>query len=420
MRRVVITGMGVLAPNAHGLDDFEQALRSGKSGIRFVPQLKELRFGCQVAGIPHITEETKRSYFTEEQLFTMSTSMVYTGIAAGDCWCDAGFELPSCNASADWGVGAIIGIGAGNADVMCALSPQIDAGRVRRLGSVAAEQMICSAPSAWLAGYLGLGGHVTVSSSACAAGTEAIANAFHLVKEGRAKRMLAGGVEADTRYVWGCFDAMRVLARNFNDCPERASRPMSATACGFVPSAGAGIVMIEDYDEALRRGARIYAEIVGAHVNCGGHRNGGSMTAPNPEGVQRCIRAAISQARIKASDVSVINGHLTATMADRYEIRNWQQALDVSTSDFPVINSTKSMIGHALGAAGGIECVASVLQLYKSFVHASINCEDIHPEIEAFSDSIPRVSRDVNVEVVAKSSFGFGDVNACLIFKKIR
>jgi 3-oxoacyl-(acyl-carrier-protein) synthase len=154
-------------------------------------------------------------------------------------------------------------------------------------------------------------------------------------------------------------------------------------------------------------------------VNCGGHRMGGSITAPNPEGVRRCVQGAIADAGIDSREIDAINGHLTATYADPVEVKNWSNALGRGPDTFPYINSTKSMIGHCLGAAGAIECVAAVLQIYKGFVHPSINCEDLHPEIAPFAKSIPQKAIEVpSLNVVAKAGFGFGDVNSCLIFRK--
>lgn len=420
-RRVVVTGLGVLAPNGHGLEEFERALRDGCSGIRFYEKLRELKFGCQVGGAPQGVEEIKERYFSEEQRFSMKSTVISFGaIAAVDCWRDAGFELPSdASGEPDFDTGAIVGTGVAGIDLMCGYAgPTIDAGRARRMGSTVVEQVMCSGVSARIGGLLGLGGQVSTNSSACTTGTEAIVEAYWHILAGRAKRMLAGGVEGESHYTWGSFDAMRVLATVKNDEPEKASRPMSASATGFVPGSGAGMLMLEDLESALARGARIYAEITGAEVNSGGQRQGGSMTAPNPFGVQRCIRAALDSAGIRGEEVDAINGHLTATMADPREIASWQAALGVAPERFPPINSTKSMIGHTLGAAGGIECVASVLELDRGFVHGSLNCEDLHPELEKYAASIPHVTRDVQPQTLAKASFGFGDVNACVIFRK--
>lgn len=146
---------------------------------------------------------------------------------------------------------------------------------------------------------------------------------------------------------------------------------------------------------------------------------GGSMTAPNPVGVQRCIRNALLDAGIEGSRVDAINGHLTATFADPHEIKNWAKALGRTEQDFPFINATKSLIGHSLGAAGGLESIACVLQVYKGFVHGSVNCEDLHTDLLPYSDSIVQQTRETpELKIQAKASFGFGDVNACVLYKK--
>jgi 3-oxoacyl-(acyl-carrier-protein) synthase len=416
--RVVVTGMGVVAANAHGLDAYEQALRTGRSGIRFHQKLRDLNFACQVGGVPEVTDELKRQYFSEDTLRALNSSMVYAGIAAIDCWRDAGFTLPPAGSDeVDWDTGAIIGTGIGGVDTVGDwVVPRVNEGKVRRLGSATVEQTMASSVSACVGGFLGLGGQVTTNSSACTTGTEAIVDAFHKIREGRATRIIAGGAEGSSHYIWAGFDAMRVLARQWNDCPEAASRPMSASAGGFVPSSGAGLLMVESLSSARSRGARIYAEVLGGHVNCGGQRGGGSMTAPNPEGAKRCVHAALAVAGIGTGDIDAINGHLTATMADTLEVATWQRALGRAPGAFPWINSTKSLIGHGLGAAGGVESVASVLQVSRGFVHGSLNCEDLHPDLAAFAGSIPHQTVEVALRVVAKASFGFGDVNGCLIF----
>lgn len=419
--RVVVTGMGILAPNGHGLEAYEAALRSGKSGIRKLPELEELKFGCQVAGVPQHVDEISARYFTEEQLLSMNSGIRMAGVAAIDAWRDAGFEVPADDSdSVDWDTGAIVGTGIGGMDTIGErIVPLVNAGKVRRLGSTAVEQVMTSGVSARVSGLLALGNQVTTNSSACSTGAEAILDSMYRIRSGLAKRMLAGGSEGISPYIWSGFDAMRVLNRAHNDEPERASRPMSASAAGFIPGSGAGMLLVESLDSALERGAKIYAEIAGGAINCGGHRMGGSMTAPNPVGVQRCIQAALVDAGVDGQEIDTINGHLTATFADPHEIKNWAKALSRTAQDFPLINGTKSLTGHALGAAGGLESVACILQIYKGFVHASVNCEDLHEELLPFAQSIVQKTREVpDLKVLAKASFGFGDVNACIIFKK--
>jgi 3-oxoacyl-(acyl-carrier-protein) synthase len=419
--RVVVTGMGVAAPNAHGLDNFEKALREGRSGIRFLPQLEQLKFACQIAGVPENFEAVRKSYFDREKLLSINDNIGYASVAAVDAWKDAGFNLPeSEDDTVDWDTGVIAGSGVGGMDTIAnSVVPMINEGRVRRLGSRIVEQVMNSGTSGRISGLIAAGNQVTSNSSACSTGNEAVIDSLWRIRMGLAKRMVAGGSEAATPYIWGGFDAMRVMCRKYNDNPAAGSRPMSASACGFVPGSGGAMLVLEELETALARGARIYAEIIGGHVNCGGQRMGGSMTAPNAEGVKKCIRAAVADAGVDTAEVDAINGHLTATFADPYEVKNWAEALGRGPANFPYINSTKSMIGHCLGAAGAIECVATVLQIYKGFIHPSINSEDVHPDIAEFAHSIPQTCIEKpQLRIVAKAGFGFGDVNSCLIFKK--
>jgi len=419
--RVVVTGLGVLAANGNGLRNFELALRKGQSGIRVHEKMVESGFGSHVAGVPQGVDEIAQSYFAEDELLAMNSGHRVASIAAVDAWEDAGLERPARDGDAvDWDSGTILGTGIGGMDTIASrVVPFTDAKKVRRLGSTAVEQVMSSGVSARISGLLALGNQVTTNSSACSTGSEAIAMGVDRIRRGLAKRMICGGAEGESHYTWAGFDAMRVLCRKFNDAPERASRPMSATAAGFVPSAGAGALLLESLTSARERGARIYAEVLGTALNCGGHRGGGSMTAPNPESVQRCIRSALADAGIDAGAVDAINGHLTATGADPKEVKSWAAALDCTPDALPPITSTKSMIGHALGAAGAIESVACVLMLDGGFIHPSINCEDVHPEIEPYAASIPHTLLEApNLDVVIKAGFGFGDVNACLVFRK--
>jgi 3-oxoacyl-(acyl-carrier-protein) synthase len=411
----------VVAPNANDKAAFSRALREGKSGIRFHPHLREGGFGCQVGGIPEGIDSLRSRYFSEEQLFGMNSNMTYAAIAAVDAWTDAGLPRPiGDDDHVDWDSGAIIGTGIGGLDTIGdRLVPGTNAGRIARLGSSLTEQVQVSGNSACVGGILGLGNRVVTSAAACATGTDALIEAYCRIREGRAQRMLAGGSEGDSKYAWAALDAMKVLCRTHNDAPHAASRPMSGSAAGFVPAAGAGVLLLESLPSALARGANVYAEILGGHANCGGQRSGGSMTAPNPEGVQRCIRAALSSAGVRPDEVDAINGHLTATFADPLEIASWSAALELPPERMPLLHATKSLIGHALGASGAIECIASVLELREGFVHGSLNCEDLHPELAAYARRIPHETVEVpGMKVIAKASFGFGDVNGCIVFRK--
>ena len=419
VNRVVITGMGIVAPNAIGLDAYQQALREGKSGISYCPPMRDLDFACQVGGIPALSDETACEYLDSAILRNLNSSMRYALIASLECWRDAGMSVPRMDSEVDWNTAAIIGTCAGGVDTLCEfVVPETDAKRVRRLGSNSGEKTMTSCTSACIGGVLGLGGQVTTNSSACCTGTEAIVNAYWMIREGRIARVLAGSAESCSVYQWAPLDAMRVTMRKSNDRPQAASRPLSASAGGLVPSGGAGILMLETLESAKSRGARIHAELLGGHINSGGQRNGGSITASNPEGISRCVREGLEVAKTKASEIDYINGHLTGTGADAKEIRCLAAALGRSLQDMPWVNATKSLIGHGIGAAGSMETVAAVLQLSQGFLHPSINCEDFHPEIAELAPRVPQSSISAPYRVALKTSFGFGDVNSCTVFRR--
>ncbi len=419
-RRVVITGLGVVAPNGHGLENFSNALREAQSGLRHIAQLQELKFGCQVAGVPQNIDTIKTQYFSADELLAMNSAMVFACIAGIDAWKDAGLVQPQWDEDVlHENTGAIVGTGIGGVDTLAdKVIPMTSSGQVRRLGSTMVEQIMASSVSARFGGLFALGNQVTTNSSACSTGTEALIMGVQRIRDGLADRMLVGGAEGANPYVWAGFDAMRVLNRSSNDQPTAASRPLSASAKGFIPGSGGGILVVEELTTALNRGARIYAEVLGAAINCGGMRRGGSMTAPSAYSVRRCIRSALMDAAVEAESLDYINGHLTATGADPLEVANWLSALELPAAKMPLINSTKSMIGHALGAAGALESIATVLQLHQGFVHPSLNSEDLHEDIQAIAASIPQKAIQRNIKIAAKSSFGFGDVNSCVVFKK--
>ena len=418
--RVVITGLGVLAPNGVGLEAFTNAIKIGKSGIIFHQHLKDKGFSCCIGGIPEISDEKISEYLTPLQLRGFnSTSILYGCMAAIDAWKNAGF-LVNENSNIEYDSGIIFGTGTSGIEKFREAIYQIDNQNVRRLGSTSVVQTMASGISAYLGGILGVGNQVTTNSSACTTGTEAILLAFERIQNGKAKRMLVGSSSDSSLYSWGGFDAMKVMTYKHNETPEKGSRPMSKTASGFVPGSGAGALVLESLESALERKATIYAEVLGGNVNAGGQRNGGTLTAPNPEAVQKCIKDALLDSRISAQEIDAINGHLTATSKDSLEIENWTKALNRKGADFPYINSLKSQVGHCLAASGAIESVAAVLQIKHQFLFPNINCEDIHPEISALisTDKIPTKLIEKNIQIVAKASFGFGDVNACVIFKK--
>lgn len=420
--RVVVTGMGVVAPNGVGLPAFREAIFAGRSGIRFDQQLADLNFSCQIAGKPELSEALISNYFSALELRNFNSTGIMYGVIAGmDAWADAGLKT-SPGEEPYWDYGLVFGSGTSGIDKFREAIYKIDDGQTRRLGSSVVIQTMNSGVGAYLAGKIGLGNQVTSNSSACCTGTEAILMAYERIKAGQASVMLAGATSDSGPYIWGGFDAMKVCTFKHNGDPERGSRPLSATASGFVPGSGAGVLVLESLEHALERGARIYGEVLGGQVNSGGQRGQGTMTAPNPQAVQRCIAQALKNAKVEPEEIDAINGHLTATAMDALEIQNWSSTLGLNGSAFPYINSLKGMTGHCLSAAGSIECVASLLQVYENRLFPNINCEDLNPGVLEIIDPerIPQRAQDHKIDILVKASFGFGDVNACVLFRKYK
>jgi len=419
--RVVITGLGVIAPNGCGLDDFSAAIKNGVSGIRFDPRLRDLLFSCQLAGEPQVSDELINGGFSALELRNFNSTGILYGVLAGiEAWKHAG--LPIDLTEPDYDSGSVFGAGSSGIDKFRESIYKIDQLQMRKLGSTVVIQTMLSGITAYLGGKLGMGNQVTTNSSACITGVESILMGFDRIRTGRAKRMLCGSTSDSGPYIWAGFDAMKVCTYKFNDRPAEGSRPMSALASGFVPGAGSGALLLESLDSALDRGVPIYAEVLGGHINSGGQRGNGSITAPNGQAVQRCIQQALKETGVSAAEVDVINAHLTATSKDPDEIFNWSAALDRKGANFPYVSALKSMTGHCLSGSGSIECVSAVLQLYEDFLFPNLNCEDLHPRITDCIDqqSIPQKLIRKELNILAKASFGFGDINACILFKKYK
>jgi 3-oxoacyl-[acyl-carrier-protein] synthase-1 len=420
MNRVAITGLGVVAPNGINVPSFTHAIKNGISGIHFLQELKEYAMGCCVAGFPKGFDDAILSKYLSPGAFKSlrSTTVKYALAAAIEAWMNAGFVVSGNKSDPD--TGCVFGSGVCDVNHMRYAIEMFENLEVQKLGVRHIEQLMTSGPSAFIGGLLGLGNQVTANSSACSTGTEAVVMAYEKIKSGSAKRMVAGSCEASSMYIWGVFDAMRVLNRNHNDNPAAASRPMSIDSAGFVPGSGAGALILEDLETAKKRNAIIYAEVISGFVNSGGQRSGGSMTAPSPDGVKACIEVVVEKSGIHPREIDLICGHLTGTAADKMEIANWAAALNRRGEDFPFINTLKSLTGHCISATGSIECVAAVLQMHHGFIQPNINCEKIQPEIlDVIAEKcIVREPTTATINTVIKANFGFGDVNSCVIFKK--
>ncbi len=420
MKRVVITGLGVVAPNGINIPQFTHAIKNGISGLHFLQELKDGLMGCCVAGVPVAFDDAILKPYLSPGAFKSlrSTTVKYALAAAIEAWTNA--DLSINNNEVDYETGCVFGNGVCDVDHMRYAIQFYENNEVQKLGVRHIEQLMTSGASAYIGGMFGLGNQVTANSSACSTGTEAVVMAYEKIKTGNAKRMIAGSCEASSKYIWGVFDAMRVLNRNFNDDPKGASRPMSVDSAGFVHGSGAGALILEDLETALERNAIIYGEIISGFVNSGGQRNCGSMTAPASAGVRACIETTIKNANINANEIDLICGHLTGTGADKMEIANWAAALNRKGNDFPFINTTKSLTGHCISATGSIECVAALLQLHENFIQPNMNCENIQPEILEIinEDCIVKKPMNKTINTIIKANFGFGDVNSCVIFKK--
>ena len=418
--RVVITGIGVVCPIGINLAQFESSIKQGNSGIVIINELEELGLSCNIGGLVEISD--KSEHLQNLKIFNASRSLRLCFDATLEAIGIASLQkIYNNEKKTDYDTGIILGSLGGQTDILETIFNKVNNGSFKKTRESIAEQGMFSGVSSVIAGLFGLGNCAITSSTACASSTDAIVSGYHKIKSGRAKRIISGGYDIYNKYTWAIFDILKIITPNFNNNPQKGSCPMSDCASGFVPGEGAGILILEDLDTAINRGAKILGEIVGVHSNSGGQRNGGTMSAPNPEGIIKCIQDCIAMSNVNYNDIELISGHLTSTMADVIEIQSWSKALNRTGKDFPYINALKSMTGHTIGAAGAIETIAGLLQMNGSFVHPTINCDEIHPKISDIIDEsrIPRKTiKDININCFAKASFGFGDVNSCLIIKK--
>lgn len=421
-KRAVITGIGVVAPDAPNVPAFLANLQEGKSGIHFCPEMADAGFDCQVCGRAEQNINLEDPILKYHELHLANDFIQLASTAALEAWYDAGLQVPDPDAAIDYRTGVVIGgIAPGLDTIGLKVAPMVQRKKVRRLGSLIIPNIMPSGASAYLSSIFAAGGYSISVSSACSTGLDSILNGVASIWFGWADRMIVGASESHSIYNLAGFDAMRLMNKQWNHSPASASRPMSQQANGFVPGSGAGVLILESLEMAQARGAKIYGEIVSSFVNCGAQRQGGSMTFPNKEAVIKAIEQNLAYSDYTVDDIDYINGHLSATIADELEVANWQYVLRDRKKPFPFINSTKSLIGHCLGAAGALETVAMVLQLEHNFIHASRNAENLNPAIEALIGraAVPTQRIDTDEPKLAmKASFGFGDVNSVLMYKK--
>jgi 3-oxoacyl-[acyl-carrier-protein] synthase II len=409
MRRVVVTGLGPVSPIGIGAEAFHRAQLEGKSGIRRITRFDPSPLRSQIAGEVDVNPE---AYFDRKELRRLDRFVQLALIAAQLALEDSGLNLEEEDRTQ---IGTLIGSGIGGMETWEQQSRVYFERGVDRLSPFFIPMLIANMASGQLAIRYGLMGPTSTAVTACMTGADAIGHAFRAIQHGEAKIMLAGGSEAViTPMALGGFDVMRALSTR-NEAPERASRPFSASRDGFVLSEGAAVVVLEDYEHARARGARIYAELVGFGRSADAHH----ITEPHPEGkgAALAMRAALRDAQVNPEEIGHINAHATSTPAgDRAETLAIKQVFGERAYQIP-ITATKSMTGHMLGAAGAIEAIASVQALVSGILPPTINLEDPDPELDL--DYLPLTPREQRVTYVLSNSFGFGGMNAVLLFKRI-
>jgi 3-oxoacyl-[acyl-carrier-protein] synthase-1 len=402
MRRVVVTGMGVVSCLGNTLTDVSAALRESRSGIRAMPEFAEHGLRSQVAGMPQIdlTAQIDRKL----KRF-MGDAAAYSYVAMRDAMHDAGLTGDAIHGER---VGVIAGSGGGSPQWQIETGDLLRAKGVRKVGPYMVPRTMCSTVSATLATGFGIRGLSYSISAACATSAHCIGAAADLIRHGAQDVVFAGGGE---EVHWGMtaqFDAMGALSTSYNATPEVASRPYDAGRDGFVIAGGGGMLVLEDYDHAVARGAHIHAELVGYGVTS----DGGDMVAPSGEGAVRCMKQALSTV---SGSVDYINTHGTSTpVGDVVEL---DAVREVFGDAVPPLSSTKALTGHSLGAASVHEAIYSLLMLRDGFVAASANIDNLDPRAEGFP--IVRKSRDATLNTVMSNSFGFGGTNGTLVFARV-
>ena len=409
-RRVVVTGLGLVTPLGSGVQNNWDALISGRSGIRSIDRFPNVEaFATRIAGqVPDFRAE---DFIEPKEIKKMDLFIQYSVAAAAMAMEDSGFRIDPHEAEA---VGVIIGVGLCGIDTIEGTERAYLDGGPRKISPFFIPKVISNLAPGQIAIRHGAKGVNWTPTSACASGNHAIGEAFHLIRRGLQEAVIAGGAEsAITPLGVGGFSAMKALSTR-NDEPERASRPFDKERDGFIIAEGSGVLILEERERALNRGAKIYAEVIGYGANGDAHH----MTAPAPEGegAARCMRLALKDAGIGPSEVDYINAHGTST---EYNDANETQAIKKVFGEHAfklAVSSTKSMTGHLLGAAGAIEGVFSVLALQHGMIPPTINYENPDPQCDL--DYTPNRARKADIQVVLSNSFGFGGTNACILFRR--
>ena len=403
MRRVVVTGMGVVSCLGNSKQEVTEALRTSRSGIRFNPSYEQMGLRSQVSGSVDIDPA---EHIDRKHLRFMGDSAAYAYIAMQQAIEDAGLE-PSVVSNPRTGIIAGSG-GASTSQIIWGADTLRERG-VKRLGPYLVPRTMSSSISACLATHFAIKGLNYSITSACATSTHCIGAAVEQIQWGKQDVVFAGGGEEEDWSLAMMFDAMGALSTKYNDTPERASRPYDAARDGFVIAGGGGMLVLEELEHARARGARIYAEVVGYGANS----DGANMVAPSGEGAERCMRQALATVD---APVDYINTHGTSTPAG--DIAELNAIRAVFGDEAPPVSSTKSLCGHSLGAAGVNEAIHCLLMMQDHYIAASANVDNPDPGADGI-DIVRERRDDARLDTVMSNNFGFGGTNAVLVLRKV-
>lgn len=402
MKRVVITGLGIISSIGNNKNEVTESLKAGKSGIEFVPEFAEIGMRSQIAG----TIKLNPAELIDRKVYRfMGDAAAYAYLSMKEAIEDSGLSEEQVSNER---TGLVIGAGTGSAHSQLVACDAVRSPRgVKAVGPYAVTKTMASSVSACLATPYKIKGVNYSISSACATSAHCIGHAMELIQLGKQDVVFAGGAE---ELSWECateFDAMGAVSTKYNDTPEKASRAYDANRDGFVIAGGGAVVVVEELEHALARGAKIYAELVGYGATSDGY----DMVAPSGEGAERCMKQAMATVN---GEIEYINVHGTSTPVG--DVKELGAIKNVFGDKKPAISSTKSMTGHSLGAAGAQEAIYSLLMLEHGFIAPSINIETLDEQAQGMNIVTER--QDKVLTTVMSNSFGFGGTNACLVFQK--
>ncbi len=407
-RRVVVTGMSAISPLGIGLEENLKAVSEGRSGIGMITKFDASKFPVRIAG--EVKGFDPSEYIEHKEIKKMDVFIHYAVVCAKMALMDSGFEITEENAKR---VGVLVGVGLGGLPALEKNFHIYQEKGVRKITPFFIPMLIANMASGQVSILTGAKGPNTCVVTACATGTHSIGDAAKLIREGEADVMIAGGSESViTELGVGGFAAAKALSTR-NDEPERASRPFDKNRDGFVMGEGCGLVILEELESAKKRGARIYAELVGYGLNSDAYHM--TATSPDGEGAARCMELALNSGSINFEDIDYINAHGTSTAADATETMAIKRVFKDHAKNLWV-SSTKSMTGHLLGAAGGIEAIYALGALKNGVVPPTINLEEPDPLCDL--DYVPNTAREKKLNMVMSNSFGFGGTNAVIVFRQ--